>query len=88
MKAKQEAEGTILDGCEPNAWVLSLLGNFSQGSWESKGPNTDMHNEAQWGGGGLGAGEYREWESKVCVKALKGQTGQGQVPWGCGMMPL
>lgn len=67
----------------PGCYVC--LENFSQGSWESKGPNTDMHDEVQWGGGGV-EGAERVGEQSWC-QSFEG-TGQGLVSWGCGMMPF
>lgn len=31
VMAKHEAEGASLDGCEPNPWVLRLLGELQPG---------------------------------------------------------
>lgn len=48
VKAKQEANGARLDGCEPNPWVLSLLGKRQPGQLGEQGAK---HRHAHWGRG-------------------------------------
>lgn len=68
VRAKQEAERTRLDGCEPNSWVLSLLEKLQPGQLGEHGGQTQTCTMKHSGVRG-----FRKRESGVGVKALKEQ---------------